>query len=336
MADTFTLKDGTRLEAKVLREDPTSYVLEVQVTKSIKDERTIAKADVVKVDRVRPDQVAFEAISKLADTPDLTSHAEYEQRIRAVEKFIADHRDSLKLDDAKAIAAKLRKEANEILAGGIKLNGEIVSALQYQANIYELDALCQAARIKKLIDAKQFLQALRLFGDFSKDFRNTEAYKDLQPLAINVMRSYLSEVGQLAATYEARVKERDVGLQRMNASDRNTAENAIREEISQFEAQLKVEKDSHVGWVTVHPFVKASIEETLTYGKQEITRVSAPPSGAPVDAGKRYRETLSTIQNKSGDAAAVSNAINSVKNAQVPARYVERLESAAKSADLVK
>ncbi len=333
MADTFTLKDGTRLEAKILREDTTSYVLEVQVTKSIKDERTIAKADVVKVERVRPDKAAFEAIANLTDTPDLAGQAEYESRIRAVEKFIKDHGDSLKVDDAKAIADKLRKEANEIHAGGIKLNGQIISSLQYQSNMYEYDALSQAAKIKNLINAKQFLQALRMFGDFNKDFRNTDAYKDLQPLAINVMKSYLSEVGQLSATYEARVKEREVGLQRMSSSDRNVAENAIREENAQFEEQLKREKDGHVGWVTVHPFLKASIEETLTFGKQEITRVSAPPSGAPVDAGKLYRETLSTIQNKSGDASAVSNAINNVKNAQVPARYVERLEAAAKAAN---
>lgn len=330
-ADTFILKDGTRLDAKVLREDPTSYVLEVQVTKSIKDERTIAKADVVKVERERQDLVAFEAIAKLKDTPDLAGQAEYEQRIRAVEKFMKDFRASSKYDEAKAIADKLKNEANEILAGGIKLNGEIVSAQQYQANKYELDARSQAEKIKKQIDAKQFLAALRLFGEFEKDYRNTSAYNDLLPTAIQVMKSYLAEISQLSATFDARVKEREVGLQRMSQSDRGVAESAIREENAEFEEQLKREKDAHVGWVTVHPFLKTSIEETLTFGRQEVSRVSAPPSGAPVDAGKIYRETLAMIQNKGGDATAVGNAINNAKNAQIPARYIERLESAAKS-----
>lgn len=336
MADTFILKDGTKLNAKVLREDPTSYVLEVQITKSIKDERTVAKADVAKVERDRPDLIAFEAIAKLKDVPDLTSAPEYEQRIRTVEKFMKDHRASSKYEEAKAIAGQLRKDANEILAGGIKINGEIVPAQQYQANAYELDARAQSLKIRKLIDAKQFLAALRMFSEFEKDFLNTAAFKDLSPLAIQVMRSYLAEITQLVSTYDARLKERQVGLQRMPQSDRVAAENALREEDSEFEAQFKKEKESQVGWVTTHPFLKESLDDTLTFGKQEISRLSAPPSGTPVDAGKLYRDTLSMIQTKSGDANAVGNALNEAKNAQIPAKYIERLESAAKSADLAK
>lgn len=336
MADTFILKDGTKLNAKVLREDPTSYVLEVQVTKSIKDERTIAKADVAKVERDRPDLIAFEGIAALKEVPDLTTAPEYDQKIRAVEKFIKDFPASSKLEEARAIATQLRKEANEILAGGIKIGGEIVPAQQYQANAYELDASAQALRIRKQIDAKQFLPALRMFSEFEKNFLNTQAFKDLSPLAIQVMRSHVAETSQLLSTYDARIKEREVGLQRMPQSDRVAAENALSEENAQNEAQFKREKESQIGWVTVHPFLKESIDETLTFGKQEISRLSAPPSGTPVDAGKLYRDTLSMIQTKSGDANAVGNAINEVKNAQIPAKYIERLESAAKSADLAK
>ncbi len=336
MADTFILKDGTKLDARILREDSTNYVLEVQVTKSIKDERTIAKADVAKVERVKPDQVAFDALAKLKDVPDLANQAEYEQRINAIEKFMKEYRDSSKYEEAHVLAENLKKEANEILAGGIKLNGEIVSPQQYQANIYELDAIAAAARIQRMVNAKQFMPALRAFGDFGKDYKNTSAYNDLLPLMIQVMKSYLAEIGQLSTTLDARTKEREVGLQRMDQSDRNVAESAIREENAAFEEQFKREKDAHIGWVTVHPYLKASIDETLTFGKQEISRLSAPPSGTPVDAGKLYRDTLSLIQNKGGDGTAVNNAINNAKNAQIPARYISRLEGAAKSSGFSK
>ena len=71
VADTFFLKDGTTMEGKILRQDATAYFVEVNVTKSIKDERSIAKADVVKVEREQPDLIAFVELSKLIPAPDL-------------------------------------------------------------------------------------------------------------------------------------------------------------------------------------------------------------------------------------------------------------------------
>ena len=48
-ADTFVLKDGTTIEGTVIRQDDdANYVIEVQVTSTIKDERVIPKADVVR------------------------------------------------------------------------------------------------------------------------------------------------------------------------------------------------------------------------------------------------------------------------------------------------
>lgn len=48
-ADTFLLKDGITLNGAVVSEAGDFYLVEFQVTKSIKDDRKIAKADVVKI-----------------------------------------------------------------------------------------------------------------------------------------------------------------------------------------------------------------------------------------------------------------------------------------------
>jgi hypothetical protein len=188
-ADTFQLKDGTSLEGRVIREDSTSYFLEVQVTKSIKDERTIAKADVRSIEREQPDLKAFEAIQPLLPTPDLLTADEYSQRIRAVEKFLADHRGSSRSKVAKEMLAKLKSEANEILAGGIKMNGRIVTPADYRANAYEIDARVQEAKIRAMIKEGNYLQALRAFNDMSRDFRNTTAHQDILPLITQTINS---------------------------------------------------------------------------------------------------------------------------------------------------
>ena len=50
-ADTIILKNGTRYQGRVLKDEGESYLLEIQVTRSIKDERRVAKADIEKIEK---------------------------------------------------------------------------------------------------------------------------------------------------------------------------------------------------------------------------------------------------------------------------------------------
>lgn len=329
-ADTFTLKDGTTLEGSILKENPDSYTVEVKVTKSIKDERVIAKSDIVKIEREQVDLTAFQDIAQLKEIPDLLTSEEYAARIRAVEKFLKDHRGSAKTKEARDILAKLKAEANEILAGGLKINGKIISPTAYRANAYDIDARVQEAKIRALIKESRYLAALRTFSDFSRDFRNTSAHAELVPLVTQVINSYLAGIGESLASYDARVKERELGLQRMAAADRSATESAIREENAELEARLKAEQDAKIGWVTTHPFLKSSLDETMTFGKQELARLDALKNAPAVDGGKAYRDALGLIQGK-GDANAINTAITAAKTAMVAPKYIEMLEAAAKA-----
>jgi hypothetical protein len=329
-ADTFILKDGTQLEGTVLREEGGSYVIEVQVTKTIKDERVIAKTDVKEIKRARPDEPAFEAIQKLVPTPDALTSDEYSARIRAVEKFRKDFPASPKLRDAEAILKTLKDEANEVLSGSIKLNGKIVPASEYQANEYDFEARVQAAKIRDLIKENKTLQALRAFAAMQRDFKNTNAFHELVPQMIRVIRAYQSELQNQLATYESRIKERTVGLERMSAEDRRISEQAIKEQDAAFQARFKAEKAARVEWLATNPYFKPSLDDASRFASQELSKLGSLPSAPTVDAGKAYREAYASIQS-GGDSSTVSGAINKVKSAQVAPRYVEKLESMAKS-----
>lgn len=334
-ADTFFLKDGTTLEGRVLSEDATNYHVEVKVTKSIKDERNIAKADVTKIEKEQMDLTAFEQLSKLLPAPDLLTVEEYGSRIRSVEKFLAEHRGSSKSKEARAMLATLKSEANEVLAGGIKMGGKIVSPTEYRANAYELDSRIQEVKIRALVKDARYFLALRTFSEFSRDFRNTSSHAALLPLINQVISSYLEEVQQSLSSYDARVKEREVGLKRMPGADRVATENAIREETAANEARFKAEKDAKVGWVSIDPFFKPSLEETIAFGKQESTRLATFTTAKPVDAGKIYRDTLTLIHNK-GNVSTVTTAMTAAKAAFIAPRYIATLENAARAAGITK
>ncbi len=328
-ADLFTLKDGTTVEGKVISEAGDSYKLEVQVTKSIKDERTIPKADVVKRAGEQPDLKAFEAIAKFAPTPDLLSVDEYLTKIAAVEKFLKAHAISSKAKEAAAILATLKTESAQVAAGGIKLNGKMVSPEEYKANAYDLDARVMESKIRDLLKEEQPLAALRLFVEFDKEYPTTLSHGSLAPLIRQVIQNEVAGAKESLASLDARLKAREVGLQQMNAENRRASTEAIAEETALMETRFKAEKDAKQGWVTSSPFHKASLEETVTFGGVELARLAAIKTVLGADGGKAYRDLYNAIYS-GADAAAVSTALAAAKTMKIPARYLAPLEAEAK------
>ncbi|MEO5912931.1 MAG: PTPDL family protein [Luteolibacter sp.] len=328
-ADKFTLKDGTTLEATISSEDASNYVLEVQVTKSIRDERKVPKADVVKVERAQPDLKAFESIAKLVPTPDLLTDEEYGVRINAVMKFLKDYPAGDKAKDAKAMLATLKAESAQIASGGIKVNGSIVSPAEYKLNAYDLDARVAEASIRSLVAQGETLAALRAFSDFCKNFQSTSSFGSLSPLMQQVIKTHVAEAKESLSTLDARLKKRAAGLEQMSSEDRGITDSAIKEEDAAFEARLKSEKDAHQSWVTPSPFNKASLEETIRFGEAELVRLGSVKTALGQDGGRTWREAWAVIHN-SGNPTAVSTAITNARTVGISPKYLAMLEEAAK------
>lgn len=327
MAGTIHLKDGTTLEGSVLREEGDSYVLLVNVTENIKDEKIIAKADVKKIVADQPDLLAFAEIEKFVPVPDLASEAEYQRRIALVEAFLKEHRRSPKTRAANELLSTLKEEANQIGGGGIKIRGKIITPAEYRANAYELDATAQEIIIRALVANGRKLEALRKFTLFDRDFRNTAPFKEILPLMRQVVISHSAEATQYLATLDQRIEKRRIGLERMSITDRAATERAIEEENNSIEILVRTEKDSKVGWVTPHPFSKLALAETERFAKQELSRMAKLSSSPFVDGGKIYRETYQAIANAS-DQASVRQNMQEAKSARLPAKYMEILQTA--------
>ena len=327
---TFELKDGTKLEGLILREDEDSYVVEIQVTRTIKDERVILKDEVLKIRKIMPDVLAFEEIATLVPAPDMLTADEYTARIRKVEKFLKDYPASSHAEKAREILDELRKEANEIIAGGIKLSGNIIPAADYRANRLEIDARIQEAHIRSLINEGNFLAGLRTFTTFEQDFRGTQPYHALKPLIIQAINSYLATIGQQAATYDTRIQQREAALQRMELSARRVIENAIAGENAAMEARYQAERAARIGWVTADSYFKPALDDTLNFGRQELARLNATGREPYVDTGALFRDALRKVRATS-DANEISAAITEARSSKMPEKYLSILEAAASS-----
>lgn len=331
LADTFTLKDGSVVEGSVLSETAEAYVLQVQITKTIKDDRTLLKADVTKVVREKLDFTAFEALLKRLPAPDFSTVSDYKERIAAFEKFIKTYPASAKFSEAKKIIAALQAEETQVAAGAIKVNAFILPKAEYLANAYEFDARALAAKIRVSLMRNDIRGALLGFSEMGREFPNTSAYTALLPSMTKLIRDYITDAQELATTLEARVKERTTGLERMPMAERKNTEAAIQEEDTAAERRYLTEKAALIRWPTLAPFHADSLADTIAFGQVEMARLSALPATPSRDGGKLYREAVSASAG-GADAPARTAALAAAKAAGVPDRYLAPLAASATAA----
>jgi len=331
-ADTFRLKDGTKLEGKVVREDTSSYTVDVQVTKSIREERVIKKADVAGVDREATDEKAFAEIKDVVPTPDLLTVGDYDGRLRKVRDFIQANPGSLTLvKQAREMSAQLEKERELVNQGGVKLGGHVITPEERDSNKFDVDARMIEVSIRNKAKAGQNVAALREFEKLDKEYQSSAAYREIMTTVKEVMRRYRAEAADGAGTFDARMKKQQAGLELQQADDRAISTQAIAERDAQAKASYDAEKKGGVKWITPNPYVKASLDEASKYADQELKRLDAVKLDTLPDGGKAWRDAWVAVH-AGGDMKSANTLISAARTAKLPDRYVKELEAAAKAA----
>ena len=330
VADTFTLKNGTVLEGKIvppLRADV--YTIEYQLRPGIKDIKTVPKADVVKIVTEKLDEKAFEPIAKLVPTPDFLTAEEYKQRLAAVKAYIAKYPKSSKLKEANDILKTLSDESAEVEAGGRKFQGIMIKAAEYRANAFDLDARALETKIRNAAKNGQLIVALRAFAELDKEFQTATCYREVLPAVVKVLQTLRAQLKNSVDTFDARMEKQTAELEAMSPANREDTKRAIEQEVKALEQLYQQEKSAQQTWVTPNAKHKASMDEDLGLADSELQRLTTLPP-ATTDGGKVFRSTWKTIHSDA-DAETMEKALAAAEAAPLPERYLKMLQDAYKA-----
>ena len=328
-ADTIVLKSGKKIEGQVISEDAKSYLVEIMVTKTIKDEQRIAKNLVEEIIRKTEDTKELAEITPLTPTPDLLPQANYEKRITKVKAFITKFPQSTHLEKARKILSTLQAEHKVVASGGIKLDGQVIPASALKANAYDISARILFNDISRLATAKHYRKALLKWELLEKDYKNSAAYQKALPLIKKSLRSYSAQLKQLVDTLDIRTAKRETALQSMNENDRertmallaeNRKKHAILMEKEKSELQLK--------WLTVDPYIKESLNHNLQAATTTLNNLPKVNSPEIKQAGPAYRATWSALAK--GQLEVANRNLQELLQFRIPKRYTDPLEKQLK------
>ena len=323
-ADTFILKSGIKYDGKILSENATSYLIEIRVTPTIKDERRIPKDQIKKIIKAAPDAEAFSKVKSLVPTPDRLPLSAYASRINTAKKFLSDYPTSSHRKEVKTIIETLEKEQQTITQGGIKLSGQLISPTDMEANAYDIHARILLLDIKKLSAKGLYQQALRKWEYLKKNYPHAAAYKTSIPIAKRILRAHHSQLKQLIKSLDARLTKRESAIKSLKPDDRTRTINLLAERKKTYDALIeKEEKELRTRWLTIDPFSKKAMEYNLRNAESELNALSSSNTSQFTPAGPTFRGAWAALAKNNLEEAA--KLIQQLEQLQLPKKYTDPL-----------
>ncbi len=327
-ADSFELKDGTKFEGTIVKEEGTDYIIQVQVTKTIKDERRIPKANVVSQVAEKKDETEFAKLAGMLPVPDMQNEEAYTTSIMALEKFVKAYPKSPKTKEVLKMIDVLESEKALVVDGGVKFGGKMIPASERAPKAYGLDASMILAAVKDGGEKDQTIAALRMWTTLETGYPGSKAYQENIPYAISLMKQHLATVTSTLAGLDARVKARAAGLAGMSEGDRARSQAAINDEQDAYLARVAKEKAAGIKWPSLDPHVKVPLEETKRQAENDIRRLSSIDTSTLPKTEEAYETAYAAIT-KATTKQEVDSALSTARSSNMPQAYLDQLAKAA-------
>lgn len=328
-ADTIVLKSGEKHTGRVISENSTSYLFEIDVTNSIKDERRIPKDDVKQIIKESIESKDFKLVASMVPVRDLQPATAYPERIKITKTFIRKFPKSKYNEIVNKILTTLESEYNTIIDGGIKLDGQLISRQDKEANAYDIDARMLLRGIQRYAAARRYTQALRKWEVLQSDYRNSTSFKSAIPIAKRIIYTYQKTLKSLLDTLDERTAERKSAMSSMNANDRERTELALAEQQRRYASQIDREKaKSRIKWLTIDTYDKASISHNYrqtTSSLKSIASLSRTKQKELKLAGPSHRGAWTALAK--GDLKDAEQHIKTLQSLRIPKQYLTPLQT---------
>lgn len=302
-AEWIELRDGSKVEGKILSVTSASVLMEVQTTPTIREEKSFERGEVVKIQRAGLDDLAFAEIESIrapetADNPAVYD-ALLEQKIRP---FMKSYAYSKHMPAVRKIAATLEEERARIASGEVKVDGNWVNAEQRASGGPEEEGRLQLAKMKSATDPAA---ALSIFAEIEKDSPGSSSY----PAAVRLARENIGKlrdaVTRARAELSRREKEQTEGLKLASPDRRALLEKGIAQEQASIQSQLDRAKQSGRKWPPIVPDAK-TLDQLSALADSEETRLRSVDDAAMDSAVVAVRKAGEELAAGSLDAAKAS------------------------------
>ena len=306
LADTVILKGGERIDGKILSETDTEITIQYNVTASIKDDRTVKKTDVEKVEKAAPDIEAWAIVKDFKLGEDSLDPATYAHYITALKGFVAQFPESASAAPAKATIEAIEAEKKRVDAGEFKFDGKWLSKEEVQKERVQVLGNSYLRQLKKYAAAGRAQDAMVTFEQLEKVAVGSAAYPDAVEIARRTLIALKGASDAALARLKAQMDEEKRTLEKLNDFQKMQTKNELESLRKRTAANVDAIERSGVKWMPLSPATEKSLVGLSSKASSELSRIN----GLDVD---KMRQSLKEVDKAkvavaAGDFAAAEAA----------------------------
>jgi hypothetical protein len=302
-ADIVFLKNGEKIEGKIIKDAPEQITVEVKISAGITDERVVTRADIDRIEKVAPETDAYKAIATIQTGANSFAPAQYEQVVRALQGYVTQYPNGQHTSDVQKSLDEFVAEKKRVEAGEVKLRGQWLSKAEVEKEKVQLNGMIAFEHMKTQSTGGDGIGALNTFVVIEKTYPGAATMPDAIELAKQIVASLKPAVEKAIPNQKFIKAEKEKGFAGAGAADRTEMMEAYKKELAQAEAAV-VAAEGAGQWP---PFIQGS-EKSLTALLTRVARETSRLAALPVDKMRKSNQLVATAKQKiaDGDTAAAS------------------------------
>ncbi len=290
--DRIQLTTGELLEGRLVSESETEVVFSVEVMRGIFEEREIERSQIDEMVVIPEDERAAAEIEALLPTADLLDVEQYDAMINGpVAGFLEEYPESRHRARVEEVARTLGEEREKVAAGGLKFEGEWITAEDYERDKFWIDGEIALQRFEQLVQRGRRVDALQQFEVIEQSHGGTDVFARALESAMPLLRRYRSELAEGIRLQEQREERERERMDSMTPEQRREILDARREAERAFQERLRdVRRESRTKWLPVNPEIIRSLQDAARVVDNEIERLEQINSEDLLAQGARLRE----------------------------------------------
>ena len=304
-ADTVTLLTGEKLEGRITGETDTDVTLDIKVSASISDERVIPKKEIQKIDKLSPEEAAFQAIKDYKIDPQSSFKAEdYTRLIGPLKSFLDTYPAGAHAAEVKLTLAAFQTEKARVDAGELKFKGAWLSSAEASKRRLQINGQQVYDMMKFQAGRQDWSGALNSFDTIEKRYAAARVYPDAVDLAVQILISLQKQVAERIKMIAYTQTEFAKVLSMAKPEEAPRLRDAEKREQDQYSAAMAAAKKAGMKW---GPFIPRNSESMGAMEKAipgEISRLKALPTQKMHASVSLADEAQAALASRQTDSAA--------------------------------
>jgi hypothetical protein len=274
-ADTLRLKDGTQLKGKIVEETPEGVSIEYFVTATIKDQKTVSRADIESMEKISEDQVEFQTLGPLASPAQVLDTSFYDPLIsRKIPEFIAKYPYSSHVAELRDRLNALSGERDRVKRGDRKIDSVWITADAIAADPYENGAMIAYAKMRTPLVSSNPVEYLRCYEMIEKQYPGSAVMPDAVDGALVQLAALQTRIAAARVNGEIALRNLSNAISASPADEAKQLRDGLERDNAAIKAAMKEASGDGRKFFPVSPNSKEALDALQAVAVAETARVT--------------------------------------------------------------